>query len=45
MDIETIARQEIEIKKLSDRITFLEGENSILKREVAELQKGRRRSG
>jgi predicted RNase H-like nuclease (RuvC/YqgF family) len=45
MDIETIARQEIEIKKLSDRITFLEGENSILKQQVAELQKGRRRSG
>jgi len=45
MDIETIARQEAEIKKLSDRITFLEGENSILKQQVAELQKGRRRSG
>lgn len=45
MDIQTIARQEIEIKKLSDRITFLEGENAVLKQQVAELQKGRRRSG
>jgi len=45
MDIETIERQEAEIKKLQDRITFLEGENSILKRRVEELEKGRRRSG
>lgn len=43
MDIDTIARQETEIQKLRDRITFLEGENSILKERVAILERGRRR--
>jgi predicted RNase H-like nuclease (RuvC/YqgF family) len=45
MDIQTIARQEAEIKKLSDKITFLEGENAVLKERVANLERGRRRSG
>jgi predicted RNase H-like nuclease (RuvC/YqgF family) len=45
MDIETISRQENEIKKLSDKIQFLEAENALLKERISNLEKGRRRSG
>lgn len=43
MDIETIARQDIEIKKLTEKVQFLEAENAILKERVSTLEKGRRR--
>jgi predicted RNase H-like nuclease (RuvC/YqgF family) len=45
MDIETIARQEAEIKKLTDKVQFLEAENSLLKARVTELERRGRRSG
>jgi predicted RNase H-like nuclease (RuvC/YqgF family) len=45
MDIETINRQEAEIKKLQDQVQVLEAENALLKERVRLLERGRRRSG